>query len=855
MDWQALRTQLEELLDLPHPVREQRLSALPEDQAQQLRRLLEADSSLGDFLVPPDTDAVAESLGRLPERIGPWRVLSLLGVGGSATVYEAEGGQPSRRVALKVCRDPLPSGAARQRFAVEAATLARLNHPAIAQVHEATMVEGSVPVFALELVERARTLVEWVREQALTLEQTLLLFGTVCDAVHHAHQRGVIHRDIKGPNVLVDGDGHPKVIDFGVARLTDPSRTLHTTPGEVLGTLSSMAPEQLSGDPDDVDTRADVYALGALLYELVCARPALDLSGQPLAEAARIVREDAPARPTLVSPAVPADVEAILLKALEKQPDRRYPSAAALAEDLRRMLRLEPVSARPPSLAYHARTFARRHRALVTGGAVAALALVVATAVSVNYALQASGAAEREGLRAEEADLARLQAQSAAEAATAAAEAEAEQRARAEQALAATEVQRAKTEALFERILGTSQDFVIEAATALAGTTGALAEQSLLLGRAVEDLGVLHEMAPDDHELALELGEASTRLGGVLGTPTSSHAGAYAEALAAHDQAVALARHVLDGRPADVRALELEVDALRNASAVLHSLGRLDEAEQRLDDALLALDRLPEDPGDVVAATRRLNVWDALAVTHREQGDTMAAGRELRAVLEGYDVLVERFPDDLFVATMRCNTLIKLSSIARQKGLYADAAGAASAAAGALEALHARDGTNVIVHESLTTALQVRGQAELLQGKLDEAEATLARASEELTELIAADPEDVEHLHDLVLLLYDLGNVARQKGEDLAAVADAGSSIDGGGDGTANGSDGVGAGTDAPSAAETSWNLALDRYRDCRDLVDGLRGAGQLQPRFDQVTSKIDEQIRQTLGFLGQPIP
>jgi tetratricopeptide (TPR) repeat protein len=332
-----------------------------------------------------------------PATIGEYRIRGVLGEGGMGVVYEAEQDQPRRTVALKVIRPEIASPDRLRRFARESEALARLQHPGIAQIYEAGTAEGPdgggpQPFFAMELVRGAPLgahAADWCRTDAERLE----LFARVCDAVHHAHQQGIIHRDLKPANILVDAHGQPKVLDFGVARFTDADTdgrgTRTTALGEVVGTLQYMSPEQVSGDPLDVDTRSDIYALGLILYELLAGRRPYDVGRKPLYEVLRIIVADEP--PTLGSldRRLRGDLETIVAKALEKDKQRRYASAAELAADVRRYLRDEPVSARPASAAYQLAKLARRHRGLVGGLAVAALVLVAGAVVSATLAVRA----------------------------------------------------------------------------------------------------------------------------------------------------------------------------------------------------------------------------------------------------------------------------------------------------------------------------------------------------------------------------------------------------------------------------------------------------------------------------------
>ncbi len=323
-----------------------------------------------------------------PETIGPYRILGRLGEGGMGVVYRAEQLNPRRTIALKVIHSGLLSPAALRRFEFETEVLGRLHHPGIAQIHEAgvsTRADGSaeLPYFAMELIE-GRPLIEHADAEQLDVSERLELLGRVCDAIHHAHQKGVIHRDLKPSNILVTAGGsrpgEPKVLDFGVARATESDEKdprTRTSAGQLIGTLPYMSPEQVSGDPDALDIRCDVYALGVVLYELLCGELPIDPKDTPVPEAARRIVEEEPMRLGRRSTRFRGDIETIVAKALEKTPDRRYASAAEFGADLRRYVRNEPISARPASRSYQLRKFVRRNRAFVAATVVVILSLVV----------------------------------------------------------------------------------------------------------------------------------------------------------------------------------------------------------------------------------------------------------------------------------------------------------------------------------------------------------------------------------------------------------------------------------------------------------------------------------------------
>ena len=340
-------------------------------------------------------------------RIGPFRVVALIGEGAMGIVYEAEQERPRRRVALKIIRPGVSTPAMLRRFEHEYEFLGRLQHDGIAQIYQAGIADtgfGPQPYFAMELV-RGRRLDEYARLKELDLRQRLTLVAEIADAVQHAHHRGVIHRDLKPANILVTESGNPKVLDFGLARAAqlELQSTVQTMAGEVVGTMSYMSPEQVVGDMSELDTRSDVYALGVILYELLSGRLPFDVSRKSLPEAVRIIREEEPARLSAITRALPADVDTIVAKALEKDKLRRYGSAADLAEDIRRFLRNEPIVARRPSASYQIRKFAHRHKGLVGGAVAVLLALVAGVVVSTWQAVRASRAERVAHARATEA--------------------------------------------------------------------------------------------------------------------------------------------------------------------------------------------------------------------------------------------------------------------------------------------------------------------------------------------------------------------------------------------------------------------------------------------------------------------
>jgi serine/threonine protein kinase/tetratricopeptide (TPR) repeat protein len=592
--------------------------------------------------------------------VGPYKLLQPIGEGGMGAVWMAEQLQPvQRKVALKIIKAGMDSRQVLARFEAERQALALMDHPNIAKVHDGGSTDTGRPYFVMELV-KGQPITKYCDAHRLTPRQRLELFIPVCQAIQHAHQKGIIHRDVKPSNVLVapyDGQPVVKVIDFGIAKATGQrltEKTLFTEFGAVVGTLEYMSPEQAELNQLDIDTRSDIYSLGVLLYELLTGTTPLNrarLKQAAFIEVLRWIREEEPPRPstrlseskdTLASISaqrqtepvkltklVRGELDWIAMKALEKDRSRRYETASAFAADVQRYLADEPVHAGPPSARYRLKKFLRRHRKPVLAGAVVFVALVLGMIGTTWQAIRATDAERRTALQ-----------------------------------LGETEKEGARAEKNFHKAIEAVDQMMLDVGqTDLAWVPGMESVRRRVLERALKFFEWFLQEKGNDPRVRFEAGMAQRRVGTVR-----ELLGEHAKAEQAFDRALALLQAVLAQKDRPVVRRELARTYL-NRSTLHQQLGRRDRAEAdtlrglHLLEALYAQDAAnPDNRGFLASA---LAHWGHL-LSHR--GKLAEAEKACRRAVALQETLAAEFPDNVPFQNVLAGTLGSLAELIEPTG-------------------------------------------------------------------------------------------------------------------------------------------------------------------------------------------
>ncbi len=554
--WQHLEELFNEAAELPPSSRAaflRKLAAAEPDIADELRSLLESAAS-ADIIVQ---NAVGKAMvdytndRELPFLIlGPYRLLKEIGRGGMGAVYLAQREEHyEQKVAIKIVKRGMDSEFILERFRHERQILARLNHPYIAHMLDGGITPDGRPYLVMDYVEGSKV-TTFCREQALSLRQKIELFRKICEAVQFAHQNLVIHRDLKPGNILIEADGTPKLLDFGLAKLMESNLNQNQTVAEAGGLLFTPAyasPEQASGEP--VSTATDTFALGAILFELLTGQPIRDIDSTDPASVSRTIRESSVRRARSVAPNLDRDLDNILGKSLQTDPQRRYGTAELLSEDLRRYLVGLPVGAVPDDFAYRLQKFVSRNRYQVAGAAlfVGTLAAGLATTTwQAHRAEEQSAIARAERAKA---DQLRVRAESEsqrADAARAKAETEAAEALR-QKSIA--EVERVQAELRFSQVRQIAGTFLFDFHGAIADLPGSLPARKMVVEKGLQYLDGLSKEGLQDPSFQHELAEAYLRIGDIQGEPALPNIGDLAGAMKSYQKGLALVEDVLKRQP------------------------------------------------------------------------------------------------------------------------------------------------------------------------------------------------------------------------------------------------------------------------------------------------------------------
>lgn len=719
-------------------------------------------------------DIALEPVGKSSEleQVGPYRLVAPLGEGGLGVVWKAEQIHPVRRmVALKLIRPGLHVRKdVVSRFELERRTLARMTHPGIAMLHDAgTTVDGR-PWFAMELVE-GTPLTTFCQEHRLDLRQRLDLFVAICDAVHHAHQKGVLHRDLKPSNILVsgkNGEFSPKIIDFGIAKLIDPTddndwdAVMTTRIGDLpSATYPYMSPEQASRDTAGIDIRSDVYTLGVILYELLTGHlpmPVELVRRQDFGSLSKWIRESDPPRPSerarsptplsCPSASLRGDLDWIILRAMAKEPGRRYSSAAALSDDLSRHLADEPVTAGAPGQTYLLKKWLKRHRLLVTAGSTILLGLGAALTISLGALSREKQALRNESGQRALAEQRAKEANAASAAAQAARQAEAEARTHAEKAL--SEAQQAQKVAATAR--GHAESLINDMLFDLRDQLTPIGRISLLdeVSKSAERYFASMPPGNDSDFQSRQRAAMHQNRGAVVLAQGNTTA-----ALEHFGQSLQIARDLAKRQPDNRQSQKDLIIALDLHAGAQAAAGKYDAVPQQYEE-MLQIGTLHGLPAEVALAHERLG---DLARQHGQLDSARQHYKEGMASLE-------RAPTGTASSRRLAFFEERLGSLAELQG---DAAGAEPHYAREMDMLQAllkqSPGDRSLLADEATAAGRL-ASLHARQGRLDERTAQLASHQLQVfSELILQDPLHVGWRRSLGVSHFQQGMLMEQQND------------------------------------------------------------------------------------------
>lgn len=731
--WRKVEETFHRALDLPENQRESWLDencAGDDELRAEVRSLLESDGAAAGAFIGSEVQRAVMQLndhatrdeGR---RLGPYRLIREIGRGGMGAVYLAvrDDQQYESEVAIKLVRPGLDTDFILRRFRRERQILARLQHPNIARLLDGGTDDDGTPYLVMEYV-RGVWITKYAEQQNLSVEDRLRLFLPVCAAVEHAHRHFIVHRDLKPGNILIDENGAPKLLDFGVSKLLlatpgDPAETQ----GVGMITPDYASPEQVLGDP--VTLASDIYSLGVVLYELLCGvRPHRIEQFTPLALERAICLENIvrPSEAVRQNPALARrlarDLDNIILRALSKQPERRYPSVEQMAEDIRRCLAHRPVSARPDSVAYRAGKFVRRNRLTVALGGLVAASLIVGSAVAVRQALIA--------------------------------------------------------EERFQQVRKLATTFVFEVEQSARELPGSRPVRQLIARTGLEYLGNLARSSARDWELKRELATAYMRIGEVQGGTGGSNLGDPAGALESFRNAEVLLDAVLEHDPSDRKAAVDRMTVAHRISNVYRESGQAAKSVEAIEDGLRRTNALlaatPND-GELMqyAAVFHLD----LGRMRQQSGDLRQAADEIASGIRILEQLAVIQPNDRETLANIASSHARLGAIQADLGRKQEALDSYRAGVSDLENIARRFPDKIQTQHELMLAHAHVGDmlgnpAYDNFGDATGAREAYSKMADIALRLQEADPADVRAMSDYGIALMRVGIVAPPESKKAA---------------------------------------------------------------------------------------
>jgi eukaryotic-like serine/threonine-protein kinase len=679
------------------------------------------------------------SATRIGSRVGAYDILDEVGHGGMGQVYRAVrvDGEFEHQVAVKVVRGGFDDRLIVERFRHERQILAGLNHPNIARLLDGGTTSDGVPYLVMELVD-GTPIDQYCEAHGLSITERLELFRSVCAAVQYAHQRLVIHRDLKPGNILVSRDGTPKLLDFGIAKIVNPAAGPEVTLLNPL-TPEYASPEQVRGEL--ISTSSDVYSLGVILYRLVSGHSPYRVTTASPSDWARAISESEPVRPsTIVQQANPetlgrsaesdgvfpegtllklrrrleGDLDNIVLKALRKEPERRYASVEQFAEDIRRHLVGLPVTARQDSWSYRTGKFIQRHTAMVAAAMVVLLTLAIGMAVT----LREKQIAERR----------------------------------------------------FNDVRKLANSLIFEIDNSIADVPGATAARKLLVSRALEYLDNLSREAKGDRSLQTELATAYERVGDVLGYPFAPNLGDTAGALQSYRKALRIRESLAAASPNDPKVQSQLADNYFRIAHVLEHGGDLQGALNAMRQTLPITQKLSAGDPDPERADHFAGSHYFIASLLGKTGDAAGALENYRQASEIRGASLQHYPSNSFLRTHLAADYIGMATSMRHQGNLDGAIEMQTKAVEILRAISGAAPNSASLREFLAEAMNKLGGLQRMQGKLNEAMASQQEAHGIFKALSGADPNNSLSRSNVAFADNGMAEILIQSGKPKAAI-------------------------------------------------------------------------------------